>query len=166
MFLAFFLWLCSFFLGLFIEIKISSIDDYHWALKYKPNYYTFKSIFLNNLKVIVTNAIGFLTLGLLTIFNTAINGFILGNEIRVSLKSIPIKWILLGFLPHSFEIIGIIFSAAIGLQLTFLLFKSKNGDTLFIWEYCKNALFLLFISLLIILAAALVETFVTLNIVS
>jgi uncharacterized membrane protein SpoIIM required for sporulation len=103
---------------------------------------------------------GFVSLGLLSFIITAYNGFVIGYMIKTAYKLTGFKFLVFSFLPHSFEIIGIIYSCYIGYNFSYkiflFLFEEKN-------IFNKNDLFNILICLTITIIAAFIETFITIQ---
>lgn len=83
----------------------------------------FKEIFINNILVVLFNILGALSFGVVSIINTIYNGIILGYTISSLQKHFSIREILSHTFPHCIEIVGIILSCKLGIELGLTLFK-------------------------------------------
>lgn len=122
----------------------------------------FKNILVNNLQVVFFIIVGFLTFGFLTFAFTAYNGFILGYVIKQSLHFLSSKELLFHLLPHSTEILGIIWSCYIGYFLAIKLFKFVFGNENLNIPTLQILLQIL-LCIIIIIISALLEVYVSIN---
>ena len=116
-------------------------------------------LLLNNLKVCLYNIVGGVMLGLGTLVTLLINGFIVADTfIGIYKSGMPITDILNHTLPHSFEIIGVWLSGAIGFYIAWniiLFIRGKESFTSLAKIVYGRLL------LLIILVAAFVEAYIS-----
>lgn len=121
-------------------------------------------IFINNLKGCLLNMAGGVFLGLGTVVNLIINGFYSADVFVNSYQSgLTVSKILSATLPHSFELIGFWLSGAVGFYIAwnfFLFFRSKECFTVL---FCKKAGAATGIVFIIILLAAYVEAYISVN---
>lgn len=124
----------------------------------------FALIFLNNLKGCLLNIAGGAFLGLGTTINLMINGFYTADIFATSYNSgMTLQKMVSVTLPHSFELIGFWLSGAIGFYIAwnFILFmRGKNHFNLF---FLKTIVILTVIVFALILSAAYVESFISVN---
>jgi stage II sporulation protein M len=128
---------------------------------------TFYLIFFNNLKGCVRSIVGGVTLGIGTLFNLGLNGFLTANTyLNLYENGMSISDILKYTLPHSFEMVGVWLSGMVGFLLAdrIIVFMRFNQ---FPESQFYRSLGISIISIVfIILAAAYIEVFVTLPDVS
>lgn len=115
----------------------------------------------NNLQCVAINTLGFCSLGIITIINLFFNGFMHGYSIRYSISLIGADT-LFKVLPHSFELIGIFVSGAVGLYsskfLIGILFNHKNDMR----KCFFTSIHFLIVSCIIIIVAGVVEGYISL----
>ena len=123
----------------------------------------FKHISINNENVVILNYIGALSLGFSSLIQIAFNGFTFGSYVGVYSNYMPFKIILKYTLPHSFELVAIIFSGGEGLYLgvSFILclFGYKNIKE---YNFIKVAFHFMLYTVIIGLAA-FVEAYITMS---
>ena len=113
-------------------------------------------IILNNSKSILINITGFFSLGITTVLNLLFNGFMHGHSIRYSLSCIGNEtWVRI--LPHSFELIGLYLSGAVGFYNTSLLQKILSSRRIRFKHYLYISSFFTFVAFIIIIAAGIIE---------
>lgn len=174
---SFLLWLIPFIIRLFfidfVEIKKpSSVNSFDivgeitaHALK-NDSWTVFCLIFINNLKVTVINIIGGMLLGLGTVSNLIINGFLAADTFAAIHKNgMPIGEILKHTLPHSFELVGIWLSGAIGFSIAKVIVDFMRGKELPNVDYFRFIGRCIIITVLIILLAAFVESYVSMSLI-
>jgi len=81
----------------------------------QSDYMNFLLIVENNIRVVVINIIGSFSFGVISVLNTFYNGFILGYSISTSLNYFPVREVMRRFLPHSLEILTVVYSCGTGL---------------------------------------------------
>lgn len=85
-------------------------------------------IIRNNLSLIITNLLGALTFGILSITSTFYNGLVFGIVLSFSVKEYGVTVLLRNVLPHSIEIVGIIISCSLSICImTDLLIYLRTG---------------------------------------
>lgn len=109
----------------------------------------------NNMAVVMINIAGSLSMGVISIANTAYNGVILGYSTSVFLDHYTIAQLSRHLLPHSIEIVGIILSCALGLYLSYFIFKSLFTHSNIEFKQRQFIVCLSLTVLIIIVAAAL-----------
>jgi uncharacterized membrane protein SpoIIM required for sporulation len=118
-------------------------------------------IIKNNTLMYLVSVFGFLTFGVLTLITTFYNGFVFGYLIiKLCEYSNGHNYILYNVMPHTIEIIGLVFSSAIGLYLSKYLyqfiflnkFNQPNYKSLFVTTL---------IGYLFILSSAILEAYVS-----
>jgi|GEM_PF-2807029 len=77
----------------------------------------------NNIRVIFTNVIGAFSFGAISVLNTLYNGIILGYTISTMLNYFSLKDVMKHFLPHSLEVVAVIYSCGMGLVIANYLIK-------------------------------------------
>ena len=127
--------------------------------------YTFTSILINNLKVILANIFGGFLFGLPTLINIIYNGFMIGFQVKgLFFIGADLKYILITMLPHGiFEIPAMLIAAVAGFKIPYeitlyLLDKKEKPIT---EEDIKEFLKLAGISIILIIIAAFVEVYIT-----
>lgn len=124
----------------------------------------FYMIFSNNIKGCFVNIMGGFTLGITTAFNMLFNGFSASDIFTTVAESdMGISGVLETTLPHSFELIGFWLSGAIGLSITWQLIRFMRGRDIFNMLYVRQLVLATIIMTVLILGAAYVETYVSLN---
>ena len=124
-------------------------------------------IFLNNLQACILLFLGGASLGAVTLFILSTNGIIIGSIVEVVREKQGIELILAAIVPHGiFEIPSFILSGAIGFLLAKALHEewSGNGDAA-VTAARYGRFFVLFI-LPLVLLAAVVEAFITPQIIN
>jgi uncharacterized membrane protein SpoIIM required for sporulation len=126
----------------------------------------FLLIFKNNIRGCVINIAGGMLLGLATLFNLVINGFATADVFVSSYQTgFSIENILKTTLPHSFELLGFWLSGAIGFSIAWKLIQFMKGrENSFTLSFIKQIGIGTAIVFLIMLCAAYVESYVSLNI--
>ncbi|MCI0768191.1 stage II sporulation protein M [Bacillus sp. TL12] len=120
---------------------------------------------LHNGKILLALILGVITFGLSTIYMVIMNGVFLGLSIYHTYHSQSILFTILSILPHGiFEIPAIILASSLGLSPLYMIFKTLKGDKLKISFKTISINILIIISLLII--AAIVESYITQNLVN
>ena len=82
----------------------------------------FVNILKNNLQVIFLIIIGSISFGIMTFVLTVHNGFVLGYVFKIAISQFKLSEIFSVLLPHSSEIIGIIWSSYLGYILSLSIF--------------------------------------------
>jgi uncharacterized membrane protein SpoIIM required for sporulation len=160
-----FIWLFGLCLGLF------AIDSIYINQSYSDTQYifniareqTFKSILLNNIKVISILHFGFISAGVITFGTLVFNGLFVGCVYQVAVNKLSIRDIISVSLPHSIELIAIIYSGAIGFKQTTHMIKSFRKDNFQILNVVNNNIIHIFYSFLIVLIAAFAESKISMN---
>lgn len=140
----------------FLNINSNNTIDYINLNKFE----LFNKILLNNFQVITINILGFLTFGGLTLINSTYNGFILGIFFKVALIKTSVSLILYSFLPHSIEILGLIYSTYIGYNLSRKMYKFILKD---INHFNKNDIRNIIICFLTILTSSILEVYISIK---
>ncbi|WP_242386209.1 stage II sporulation protein M [Phocaeicola sartorii] len=121
-------------------------------------------IFTNNIKGCFLNIAGGSFIGIVTILNLTINGFYSADIIKKSFDNgMTVAQILKVTLPHSFELLGFWLSGAIGLLIAWKLIQFIQGKEEFSLLFFKRIGMYTCIVFVIILSAAYIEAFVTVN---
>ncbi len=137
------------------EITAHALKNETWSV--------FCLIFINNLKSCLINIGGGIMLGLATVSNLIINGFLVADTFATIHKNgMGIGQILKYTLPHCFELFGIWLSGAIGFSIAKLIIDFMRGKELPHSDYFKFIGKSIVITVLIILAAAFVEAYISL----
>jgi len=124
----------------------------------------FYLIFTNNLKVCITNILGGVLLGIGTLINLFINGFYTADVLS-NIHSNGTSWnvIIEHTIPHSFEMIGVWFSGALGFFIAKTIFdimlKNKYPTLIFYKTIASSTL----IIVIIIFIAAYIESFISIS---
>ena len=149
----------------FIEDNsISIVDKIIQALSQNDNKSAFLLIFKNNMKGCFLNIVGGITLGIGTVVNLSVNGFSLSDIIVNSYHSgLSMENIFKMILPHSFELIGLWLSGAIGFIITWEIIKFMRGQNVFTVSFIKQVVLLITIIFFITLLAAYVEVYISIN---
>lgn len=179
--IAFLLWFIPFFIRLFLNI---SFQDTHTSSFRKLEVIEnsrverrlmdlisegdkkgcFLIIFTNNIKGCFLNIAGGSFIGIVTIFNLTINGFYSADIIKKSFDNgMPVTQILKVTFPHSFELLGFWLSGAIGLSIAWKLIQFIQEKEEFTLSFFKRIGMYTCIVFVIILSAAYIEAFVTVN---
>lgn len=169
-------YICSFSVSLYIckndttridsfnykDVKISGVKEYKELIN-KSSFERFKYIAANNEKVLLLNYTGAFSLGLSSVVLTAFNGFTFGSYIGVYSNHMSMDTILKYTLPHSFELVAIIFSGGeglfIGISLILCLLGYKKIKDI---NFREIAFHFMFCTVIIILAA-FVEVYITMS---
>lgn len=173
LFFSFILWLLPFILRLFFfdianfekhppEKSLNVVSDITNYVANNDKWSVFIAIFSNNLKVCVINIVGGVMLGILTLSNLIMNGFYAADVFATAYNNgIGVTYILKTTLPHSFELIGIWLSGAVGFSIAKLIIDFMRGrDNPYIIFFRFIGKCVLFI-VLIILFAALIESYIS-----
>lgn len=119
-------------------------------------------VFWNNLKVCIFCIAGGVTLNILTIVTLAQNGFFTADIIMNSYENgISVNELLKHTLPHSFEIVGIWLSGAIGFCFTKILVDYITNEKAPKKKFIRLLNYQFLLIFVITLAAALIETYVS-----
>lgn len=171
--ISFLIWLIPFITRLLIVLNVDAVQqeshsssgvvsDIFEAYAHNNRYDALVMIFFNNLKVAFINIAGGVFLGLGTGLNLIVNGFYTANVIsNVHQAGMPVGDILKYILPHSFEMIGIWISGAIGFSLAKVFIDYIRFDTLPSSKFYSFIGLWIATSTLIILLAAYVEAYIT-----
>jgi uncharacterized membrane protein SpoIIM required for sporulation len=176
---SFFCWLLPFVVRIFFidftEINIEQAENQHHTINImdkitlsiskNDKYETFTLIFINNLKGCILNIVGGVMLGLVTLINLIYNGFFSADIFVNSYKAgISIESILKVTLPHSFELIALWLSGAVGFYIAWEIIQFMRGKEKFTSPFYKNVGIYSLIIFVIILSAAYVETYISTSI--
>lgn len=136
------------------DITVHLLKNDRWSV--------FCLIFINNLKVCIVNITGGVMLGVVTFTNLVINGFLAADTfMSLHNNGMKVGKILEHTLPHSIELVGIWLSGAIGFSITMVIIDLMRGkempSILFFRTLSKIAL----VTILIILFAAFIETYIS-----
>ena len=141
-----------------VERIIKSVDN-------GDNSTTFELIFINNIKGCLINELGGVLLSVATVINLLINGFAAADVFRTAYDSgVPLVSILKTTLPHSFELIGFWLSGMIGFMISWQLIRLMKGKKAFTTYIIKRMCILLIVMTILILSAAYVEAYISINI--
>ena len=118
------------------------------------------NIFVNNMRLILGNILGFFTFGIFPFINLLINGFVLAGFVFIGLQAkISIKTICFATLPHFFEYFAVWFSAGFSFycvynfkQYTVSLFRNNN--------FLFNIVYVFLLCEVFIFIAAFMEVFI------
>ena len=174
--LAILFWLIPFLIRLlFVEIPVISnestmgeedqtIAKIYGALDSNNNKVAFLLIFINNLQGCFINIIGGLFLGLGTICNLSFNGFMAADILINSFQSgFSFGNIIKTTLPHSFELLGFWISGAIGFAISWKLIQFMRGKEVFSLLFLRQVGLWVANVFVIILCAAYVEVYISIN---
>lgn len=123
----------------------------------------FIDIMKNNLMVTLFNVcLGIFTIGILSYVFTLYNGFVFGYVFSVACREIGAKEVLASTLPHSMEIVAIIWSCYLGCIISYKLLNEiiLEKETIFRWK--KIIKQMIFCSLIVIVSAFL-ESYVSMQ---
>ncbi|WP_297828601.1 stage II sporulation protein M [uncultured Methanobrevibacter sp.] len=141
-----------------VERVVKSIDN-------SDNTTTFSLIFENNIKGCFLNVFGGVLLSVGTVVNLMFNGFAAADVFRSSYDAgFPLTSILKTTLPHSFELVGFWLSGAIGFMITWQFVRFMRGKEAFSRLILKQIGLLLCVMTVLILGAAYVEAYISVNI--
>ena len=116
-----------------------------------------KFIFLNNVQGSFYGLIFGILFGVFSVFMAAVNGFLLGFVVLMSIKSAGILSILKIF-PHGiFELPAVFISLGMGLRLGTFIFREKNFD-LFKDSLLNSLRVFLFVVIPLLIIAAIIES--------
>ena len=147
------------------EAKETIITTIYDALDSKNNKAAFLLIFKNNLQGCFINIVGGVFLGLGTICNLSFNGFITADVFVNSFRNgFSLGNILKTTLPHSFELLGFWISGAIGFAISWKFIQFMRGKEEFTSLFLKQVGLWITIVFVVILCAAYVEVYISINI--
>jgi len=173
LFLSFLFWVLPFVLRLFLinEVKIEDdtdvkglkvVSDITECLLKNDRWSAFCLIFSNNLKVCIVNIAGGAMFGIVTLINLVVNGFITADTFAtIHNNGMEVSKILKYTLPHSFELIGIWLSGAIGFYIAKVVFDYMKGTELPTSHSFKFIGKCFICVVIIILVAAFIEAYVS-----
>ncbi|MDR7210566.1 stage II sporulation protein M [Flavobacterium piscis] len=119
-------------------------------------------IFINNLKCCLINIGGGIMLGVATLSNLILNGFFAADTFATIHKNgMGVGQIFRYTLPHCFELVGIWLSGAVGFSLAKVIIDYMRGKELPNSDYFKFIGKYFLLTVLIILAAAFVEAYIS-----
>lgn len=138
--------------------RIADINNNLKSIRFSENLTI--TIIVQNLKCIATNIFGFFSLGLTTSVNLFYNGFIHGYNIRYSLSVDGLNtWHKI--LPHSFELIGLYISGAVGYYGANFLLKIVFDKNIQLRKWIITSILFTIISSIIIISAAYIESHIS-----
>lgn len=141
-----------------VEKIIKSADN-------NDNVKTFELIFKNNIKSCFINVFGGVFMSVATVVNLLLNGFASADVFRTIYDSgFSITSILKTTLPHSFEFLGFWLSGMIGFMISWQLIRFMKGKEAFSKPLLRQMGILLGVMTVIILCAAFIEAYVSINI--
>ena len=109
--------------------------------------------------------LGGVLLSVATVINLLINGFAAADVFRTAYDSgVPLVSILKTTLPHSFELVGFWLSGMIGFMISWQLIRLMKGKKAFTTYIIKRMCILLIVMTILILSAAYVEAYISINI--
>src|SRR5690606_34246634 len=116
----------------------------------------------NNLASVLINVIGGLSLGVMSAMNTLYNGVILGYALSIILDHYPASIVARHLLPHSIEIVGIILSCGLGLNVAYFVFMVflRNKEIEF---QTKPFVVCFALTVVIIISAAALEVYISMS---
>ena len=118
----------------------------------------------NNQKNCILNIAGGVILGIGTILNLMFNGFVFADVVVGAYKSgLSIDAILRVTLPHSFELVGVWLSGAIGFYVAWNIFQFMCGKGEFDTRFYKKVGKYYIITFFIILTSAYVEAYISMK---
>ena len=130
----------------------------------KDKHSAFITILKNNMQGCILNVLGGGLLGIGTLFNLLLNGFCFADVCCRTYKlGMSITDIFALTLPHSFELIGFWISGGIGLYIAWNIILFMYTDKMPTFKFYKNIGINLLIIFIIILSAAYIETYVSIN---
>lgn len=130
----------------------------------KDKYSAFITILKNNMQGCILNVLGGGLLGIGTLFNLSLNGFCFADVCCRTYKiGMSITNIFALTLPHSFELIGFWISGGIGLYIAWNIISFMHTNRMPTFKFYKNIGINLLIIFIIILSAAYIETYVSIN---
>lgn len=128
---------------------------------------TFSNYFFHNSKILKNSIVGMSSLGMLSIFQLAINGIFLGVGLAEMTVKLSLIQSLLFIFPHGFfEIPALILATAIGLypiRLIFLFLVKNKSETWkgMLLKQLKMLLFIIFVIFIFAGIAAMLEANIT-----
>ena len=144
------------------EYNFKVIEDVTGHLLINDRLSVFYLIFKNNLKVCIINIAGGAMFGLVTVSNLIWNGFYAADVFAtIHFNGMSIIKILKHTMPHSFELLGIWLSGALGFCQAKLLILYMKGKELHIVGFLLFAIKCFLIIITIILLSAFIETFIS-----
>ncbi len=158
-------YLIPFIIGVFfIQLKPNNVSQSHEDIELFNLTQTelFYVILKNNITVAGINILGFVLFGTLSFLNTSYNGFLLGNFVKIIYDSLGSEVLYKHFLPHSSEIIAIIYSCYIGYELSSKFFGNFFWDKKF--ELSKKDYLNIILCFLLIIISAFIEAFISISI--
>lgn len=148
------------------ERQQSAVQEVIQMLSSGDKQEAFLAIFKNNLKGCIINIAGGVLFGLGTLFNLMFNGFFSADMFASFYKSgLSIESILRVTLPHSFELISFWLSGAIGFYIAWNIIQFMRGKGTFTSHFYKQVGLYTLVVVIIILAAAYVEAYISTSII-
>lgn len=140
------------------------VSEIFQSVKSNDRWNAFYLIFKNNLNGCVLNILGGVLLGLGTVFNLLINGFYTADVFATTYHSgVSLQKIVTSTLPHSIELIGFWLSGAIGFYIAKLIVDLMREKAVDYLKALKTIGVSTFISFTIILIAAWIEAFISIQ---
>lgn len=173
LFFSFLFWFVPFMLRLFlingVEIEnntqvkcLNVVSDITKCLLKNDRWSAFCLIFSNNLKVCIINIVGGVMLGIVTLINLVVNGFIAADTFAtIHNNGMEVSKILKYTLPHCFELLGVWLSGAIGLCIAKVVFNYMKDNKLPTYHSFKFIGKCFIVVVIIILVAAFIEAYVS-----
>jgi len=132
-----------------------------------PPIVLFVKVFLNNLQACLLLFLGGASLGAVTLFILSTNGIIIGSIVEVVREKQGVELILAAIIPHGvFEIPSFILSGALGFLLAKALHDEWHGTGDAAASAARYGRFFVIVILPLILLAAVVEAFITPQIIN
>ncbi len=173
LFMSFLFWFLPFMIRLFLidginiekNTQVTGVDvvsDITSSLLQKDRWSAFCMIFNNNIKVCIINIIGGVMLGIVTMFNLVVNGFLAADTFaNLHDNGMKVSKILECTLPHSVELVGIWVSGAIGFSITLVIIDLMRGKEMPSIIFFRTLGKIALVTILIILFAAFIETYIS-----
>lgn len=147
------------------ETKIynPTIDSIFQACSSGNTFQSFIMIFENNLLCCILNILNGFLLGVGTTVNLAANGFLSADMFVSCNQTMPITDILKTTMPHSFEMLGVWLSGGIGFMIAWRIKQLAFNNEVVNMKFVKKMCIYTGIVFLLILCAAFVEAYVSMN---
>lgn len=142
----------------------STIDSIFQACSSGDTFQAFILIFENNLLCCISNILNGFLLGVGTIVNLSANGFLSADMFVSCYQTMSITDMLRTTLPHSFEMFGVWLSGGIGFMIAWQIKKFAFDNEIVDMKFVKRTGIYIGIVTLLILCAAFVEAYVSMNI--
>lgn len=129
-----------------------------------PDEFTVRTILMNNTLAFVILIVGFVTLGMLTVFGVVFNGVFIGFLVPPIAADIGVGAVLLALIPHGIlELPAIFVAAGVGFRLVHVVVDRVRGarDQLLSAEELRQTIVLVAVAWLVLAVAAVIEVHVT-----